>query len=148
MSPHRQQPTRLLCPWDSPGKKTGVGCYFLLQGIFLTQGQNQCLLLLLHWRVGSLLLAPGGSEGKESACSVGDPSLILGLGRSPGEGKSYPFQYPCLENSMGRGAWQATVHKVARSWTRMKPLSTAHHRANWEAPRLRRVEDKEEPYDT
>ena len=38
------QPTRLLCPWDSPGKSTGVGCHFLLQGIFLTQGLNPHLL--------------------------------------------------------------------------------------------------------
>ena len=44
MWPHRQQPTRLLCPWDSPGKNTGVGSHFLLQGIFLTQGSNPGLL--------------------------------------------------------------------------------------------------------
>ena len=43
-------PTRLLCPWDFPGKGTGVGCHFLLQGIFLTQGSNLCLLCLLHCR--------------------------------------------------------------------------------------------------
>ena len=47
------QPARLLCPWDSPGKNTRVGCHFLLQGIFLTQGLNPCLLLgrqiLYHW---------------------------------------------------------------------------------------------------
>ena len=52
------QPTRLLCPWDSPGEYTGVGCHFLLQGIFLTQGQNLHLSCLLHWQVGSLPLAP------------------------------------------------------------------------------------------
>ena len=51
---------RLLCPWDSPGTNTGVGCHFLLQGIFLTQGLNLCLLHLLHWQVGSLpLVSPG-----------------------------------------------------------------------------------------
>jgi len=38
------EPTRLLCPWDSPGKNTGVGCHFLLQGIFSTQGSNPGLL--------------------------------------------------------------------------------------------------------
>ena len=37
-------PTRLLCPWDSPGKNTGVGCHVFLQGIFLTQGSNLCVL--------------------------------------------------------------------------------------------------------
>ena len=45
---------------------------------------------------------PGGSDGKESACSAGDLGCILGLGTSPGEGNGYPLQYSCLENSMGR----------------------------------------------
>ena len=58
---------------------------------------------------------PGGSEGKESACNAGDPGLIPGLRRSPGEGNGYPLQYSCLENSMDRGAWQSTVHWVAES---------------------------------
>ena len=47
---------------------------------------------------------PGGSDGKEAACNVGDPGLILGLGRSPREGNGYPLQYSCLEKSMDRGA--------------------------------------------
>ena len=55
---------------------------------------------------------PGGSDGKESAYNAGDPGLIPGLGRCPGEGKGYPHQYSCLENSMDRGAWLATVHEV------------------------------------
>ena len=42
---------------------------------------------------------PGGSDGKESACKAGDPGLIAGSGRSPGEGNGYPLQYSCLENS-------------------------------------------------
>ena len=46
----------------------------------------------------------------ESACNAGDPGLIPGLGRSPGEVNGYPLQYSCLENSMDRGAWWATVH--------------------------------------
>ena len=44
---------------------------------------------------------------------------IPGLGRSPGEGNGNPFQYSCLENSMDRGAWQATIHGVVNSWTRL-----------------------------
>ena len=48
--------------------------------------------------------------------NAGDLGLIPGLGRSPGEGNGYPLQYCCLENSMGRGAWQATVHGVTKSW--------------------------------
>ena len=46
----------------------------------------------------------GGSDSKESACNVGDLGSVPGLGRSPGEGHSYPLQYSCLENSMDRGA--------------------------------------------
>ena len=60
---------------------------------------------------------PGGSDGKESACNAGDVSSIPGLGRSPVEGNGYPFQYSFLENSMDRGAWWATVHRVAMSRT-------------------------------
>ena len=51
--------------------------------------------------------------GKESACNVGDLSSISGLGRFPGKENGYPLQYSCLENSMDREAWQATVHGVA-----------------------------------
>ena len=47
----------------------------------------------------------GGSDSKESACKVGDPGLILGSGRSPGEGHGNPLRYSCLENSMDRGTW-------------------------------------------
>ena len=60
---------------------------------------------------------PSGSDGKESACKVGDPGSIPGLGRSLGEGNGNPLYYSCLENSMNRGAWRATVHGVTKSWT-------------------------------
>ena len=60
---------------------------------------------------------PGGSNGKESACSEGDLGLIPGSGSSPGEGNGNPLHYSCLENSMDRGAWWATVHGVAKSQT-------------------------------
>ena len=62
---------------------------------------------------------PGGSLGKESACNVGNPGSILGLGRSPGEGTGNPLQYSCLENFMDRGAWWAPVHGVTKSQTRL-----------------------------
>ena len=52
--------TRFLCPWDSPGKNTGVGCHALLQGIFLTQGLKLHFLCPLHWQAISLPLAPPG----------------------------------------------------------------------------------------
>ena len=97
-------------PWDSPGKNTGVGCHFLLQEIFPTQGLNpgfphcrQTLYGLSHQGSISVLLKnmffcphtlvrgfPGGSDGKESACSVGDPGSIPGSRRSPGEGNGSP----------------------------------------------------------
>ena len=57
--------------------------------------------IMYRWIVGVL----GGSVGKESACNVGDLSLIPELERSPGEGNGYPLQYSCLENSRDRGAW-------------------------------------------
>ena len=55
-----------------------------------------------------------GSVGKESTCDAGDVGSVPGLGRSPGEGNDKPLQCSCLENPMDRGAWQATVHGVAR----------------------------------
>ena len=60
---------------------------------------------------------PGDSDGKESACNVGDPDLIPGSRRSPGEGSGNPLQYSCLENPMDRGAWQTTVCGVVKSQT-------------------------------
>ena len=54
---------------------------------------------------------PGGSDGKESASFAGDPGLIPESRRSPGVGNGNPLQYFCLENSMDRGTWQATVHR-------------------------------------
>ena len=57
---------------------------------------------------------PPSSVSKESACNAGDPGLMHGSGRSPGEGNGNLLQYSCLENPMHRGAWQATVHGVTR----------------------------------
>ena len=56
----------------------------------------------------------GGSDGKDIACNTGDPGSIPGSGRFPKEGNGNPLQYSCLENPMDRGAWQATVHGVAK----------------------------------
>ena len=57
----------LLCPWDSPGKNTGVGCHAFVQRIFRTQGSNPCLLYLLHWQ----------------ACSFTTSAICEALGQSP-----------------------------------------------------------------
>ena len=60
---------------------------------------------------------PGGSDGKESTCKAGDPNSIPGSGRPLGEENGYPLQYSCLENSMDKRVWWATVHGVAKSRT-------------------------------
>ena len=59
-----------------------------------------------------------------------DAGLIPGLGRAPGGGHGNPLQYSCLENPMDRGAWQDTIHRVAKSRTRLKPLSMHVHAMN------------------
>ena len=79
----------------------------------------KCLLGIFH----------GGSGGKEIACNAGDPDLIPGSRRSPEEGNGYPVQYSGLENSMDRGAWQATVQVVAKSW--IGPSDFCHHLMLW-----------------
>ena len=68
----------------------------------------------------SMMDFPGGSDAKESACNAGDPTSIPGSGRSSGEENGYPFQYSCLENSIDRGAWQATAHRLAKSQTGLR----------------------------
>ena len=62
---------------------------------------------------------PGGSDGKESACSAGDPGSIPGSGRTSGERNSNPLQYSCLENPVDRGAWRATVLGVTKGRTQL-----------------------------
>ena len=76
-----------------------------------------------HWRE-----FPDGSDDKESSCNAGDPCLIPGLGRSPGEENGSPLQYFCLENSRHRGSWQAIVHGVTKSQTGLSD----YHSLTWE----------------
>ena len=66
---------------------------------------------------------PGGSDGKASVCNAGDPGSIPGSGRSPGEGNGSPLRYSCLENPTDGGAWWATVHGVAKSWTGLSDVT-------------------------
>ena len=145
MRPHRRQPTRPRCPWDSPGKNTGVGCHFLLQCIKVkseSEVSESCPTLsdpmdcslpgssvhgifqarVLEWGaiVGPTLnMGQNGphllSKGNEDEYEYIYLGSIPGLGRSPGEGNGNPLQYSCLENPMDRRAWQATVHGVARA---------------------------------
>ena len=71
----------------------------------------------------SCLNFPGGSDGKVSACNAGDLGSIPGSGGSPEEGNGNPLQYSCLENPMGGGAWQATVHGVSKSQTQLSDFT-------------------------
>ena len=77
---------------------------------------------------------------QNSPASSGDTGSIPGSGRSPGEGHGNQLQYSCLENLMDRGAWQATVHRVTKSWTRLKQLSM-HAQEAQEIHRMRRMEN-------
>ena len=72
--------------------------------------------LLIYFETVNFVLhnSSRSSVGKDSPWSAGDPGLIPGSGRSPGEGSGNPLQYSCPENPRDRGAWQATVHGVAR----------------------------------
>ena len=82
-------------------------------------------MAIISWAVQSILIAylfytifsMVSQTVKATAYDVGDLGLIPGSGRSPGEGNGNPLQYSCLENSMDGGAWWATVHGVAKSWT-------------------------------
>ena len=75
--------------------------------------------LLAHGGSPTLWGFPGGSVGKESACSAGDTGSIPGSGRSPGERQGNSLQRSCLGNPMDRAACQATIRKVAKSQTRL-----------------------------
>ena len=70
---------------------------------------------------------PGGSDGNDSGCNAGDPGLILGLGRSPGEGNGNPLQYSCLVNPMDRGASWATVHGVTKDTDMTQQLNNKNN---------------------
>ena len=96
--------TLLWGPYD-PGNQrwwpTGIACSFLP-----SWG--------LYWGF------PGGSVVKHPPTNAGDMSSIPGSGRSPAGGNGNPLQYSCLENSMDKGAWRATVHRVTKSQTRLR----------------------------
>ena len=127
--PHRQQPTRLPRPWDSPGMNTGVGCHFLLQCLKVkseSEVAQSCPTLSDPMDCN----LPGSSvhgvfQAKvlewvaiSFSSNAGDPGSIPGSGRSPGEGNG--LQYSCLENSMNWGAsWRPTVQVLAKCWTRL-----------------------------
>ena len=74
--------------------------------------------------MNSHLYFPGGSDSKVSVYNAGDLGSIPGSGRSPGKGNGNLLQYYCLENSMDRGVWKATVHGIAKSRTRLSDFTS------------------------
>ena len=135
--PHRRKPTRLPRPWDSPGKNTGVGCHFLLQ-CMKVKSESKVAQSCPTLRNPMDCSLPGSSvhgifqarvlEWDATAFSVCQSRRhkkvsIPGSGRSSGGGHGNPLQYSCLENPMDRGAWWASVHRVAKSQTQLKQLS-------------------------
>ena len=90
-------------------------------GKVICRNHSHALISLLLFSKSQYLPYPwgfsGGSEGKASAYNAGDLGSILGWGRSPGKGNGNPLQYSCLKNPIDGGAWWATVHGVAKSWT-------------------------------
>ena len=102
----------------SPALAGGFSFLHSLSSIFSDGHSDQCEVRM---RASPWL------SSKESACNAGatgDTGSIPGSGRSPGGGHGHPLQYSCLENPMDRAAWWATVHGVAKTWTRLKRLST------------------------
>ena len=90
---------------------------------FLKLGKESSFVFVTLWS--------SNTSNKEPTClyrDAGDTGSIPGSGRSPGGGHGNPLQYSCLENPRDRGAWQAAVHGVAKSWMRLKRLSTQHTR--------------------
>ena len=83
LGPHGLEPTRLLCPWDFSQKNTGVGCHFLLQGFFTTQGLTPHFPCLLHWQVDTLPPSHRGSPclrwRKPKACGPAIAQSETGL---------------------------------------------------------------------
>ena len=94
--PHGLQPTRLLHPWDFPGKSTGVGCHCLLRILYIENPKDSIRNLL---------------------------ELISEFSKVAGERNGNPLQYSCLENPVDGGAWWPAVHRVTQSQTRLKWLS-------------------------
>ena len=112
--PHRQQPTRLPRPWDSPGKNIGVGCHFLLQCMKVKSESEVAQSCPTLWDPLDCSL-PGSSIDRDYD--------QWDLEKADGT----PLQYSCLENPMDGGAWWAAIHGVARSWTRLSDFTFTFH---------------------
>ena len=117
------QPTPVFLPGESHGQRS-------LEG-YSPWGHKESDTT--EWRsinTGNLKWFLWWLSSKESTCKAGDLGSSPGLGKSPGGGHGNPLQYSHLENPMGRGAWKATVHGVAKSWTRLKRQHAHMHARN------------------
>ena len=108
--------------WASSGSWWWTGKPGVLQSMGSQRGRHK-------WATELNWMSPGGLVSKESACKVGDPSSILGLGRSPGGGHGNPLQYSFLENFLDRGA--CTVHGVTKSQTQLSDQYTQSAQLVW-----------------
>ena len=109
--------------WDLPGVLRLTFRSIIHSGLISLKHESLCLDFFLA--CGSSQVALGVKNSSDSAGDLRDAGFIPGSGRSPGGGYGSPLQFSCLENSMDRGAWWATIHRVVRSWTRVKWLSTS-----------------------
>jgi len=102
-----------------------IFCYIA----FINNHLHTCILLCPEWLPPFIMLRgfPHGSDGKESACNVGDSGSLPGSGRSLGEGNGKPLQYSCLENPMDKGAWQATEYGMAKNLDTAECLMLKFH---------------------
>ena len=125
--PIELEPTRLLCPRDSPGRNTGVCYHFLFQGIFPTQGSNPCPLCLLHWQAGSPTLVPPGKPNVQVKC----PSHAL----FRNSGKLAPVVCTCLPSTLSEflhwteGAFPWWSPECAHAWGE----ESTHHWRHFQA---------------
>ena len=100
-----------ILPWSifiTSFKKIETQCIYNIVLVSVVQHSDSVFLHIIFY-----------SDGKESSCNAGDLDLIPGLRRFPREGDGNPLQYSCLEKPMDGGAWQAIVHRVAKSWRRL-----------------------------
>ena len=101
----------ILNKWENPFKETHSLLQEYIKVNYLEEeNQYRCIF----WSLANKHRKPRWLSGKESVFNEGDVGLIPGSARSPGEGNGNPLQYSCLENPMDRGAWWATVHRVAK----------------------------------
>ena len=109
----REELRKLLGRWEKALSYSSGGYTGVMAWLPATPCTSVLCRILCPFWVGF----PGSSDGKASACSARDPSLIPGSGRSAGEGAGYPLQYSCRENPMDGGAWRATINEVSKSQT-------------------------------